>query len=160
MALCFRAVLSSDTLFDVKCSILTLSLSRVCVAVCVTCITGAISSWGTSLMFSSSPSSRHRTLDSPTTSSSLTWRTSTVWVNQNPTHTFIRWAQLYDIHMHHKRFFLPWIIRSKCYIQNTSEIVIHYVAEIKYNFGRIGRIFCLAKANFIASILFILYTNK
>ncbi len=34
MALCFRAVLSSDTLFDVKCSILTLSLSRVCGSLC------------------------------------------------------------------------------------------------------------------------------
>ncbi len=52
---------------------------------------------------------------------------------------------------HHKQMLFPKHLRNPH----------HYVPEIVlYIFGRNGRIFCLAKANFIARILVILNTNK
>lgn len=60
------------------------------IAVCVICTTGAISSLGTFLMFSVSPSSRPPTQVSPTTSSSSTWRISTESGSLNPILTSTR----------------------------------------------------------------------
>ena len=57
---------------------------------CVSCTTGATSSWGTCPMSSNYPSSRCPTRASPTTSSWSTWRTSMEWESLSPTPTFIR----------------------------------------------------------------------
>lgn len=84
-----------------------------CFTACVTCITGAINTWGTCLMSSSCLSSRSRTLVWPLTSSWLMWKTSMEWENQSPILTSTRsvnsckhlWT---TAHQKYKTEYLTW----------------------------------------------------